>query len=64
MSPTTAFRLPADATQVMAERHIRRLTQRLRVPSVADSPHLTERYRTERDQWQRAIDDANDGGEQ
>jgi hypothetical protein len=58
MSPSTVFRVVDAATEAIAERHIRRLTQLLRVPSVASSLHLSERYRNERSQWQQAIDQA------
>lgn len=58
MAPATTFRVTDAATREIAERHIRQLTQRLRMPSVKSCLHLSERYRTERDQWQRLIDDA------
>ncbi len=58
MSPATAFRVTDAATEAIAERHIRRLTQLLRVPSVRASLHLAGQYETERAQWQQAIDDS------
>jgi hypothetical protein len=59
MSPATTFRVTDAATEAVAERHIRRLTQLLRVPSVRASLHLAERHETERAQWQQAINDAH-----
>lgn len=59
MTPSTVFRVVDAATEAITERHIRRLTQLLRVPSVASSLHLSERYRNERAQWQQAINDAH-----
>ncbi len=62
MAPATTFRVTDAATEAIAQRHIRRLTQLLRVPSVRASLHLAGRYETERAQWQQAINDANLNG--
>jgi hypothetical protein len=63
MAPATTFRVTDNTTRDIAERHIRQLTQRLRLPSVKSCLHLSERYRRERAQWQQAIDDAQNTAE-